>query len=254
MKKTTKILLGLLIATGILHLSLMYIPQFFSTDYISHDMELTTIGPNEGSTTMSKTIKDPFKHVVFTNDSSYYNNGIVFINRKSDNNIKHTTITCPNALAKLYSVKVANDTLYITMSKPTDKQLNETYSEDQCITSYSEIQIEMPGNLESITNASNFNIDIYNFEVDSFNIISPSHIITANNETKPNPFSPEFRMGIYRCKIKQLNNYSEAGIDVEESEIENLHQNRNTWSTNKGAELHMYNKLYSYDKELNMCE
>ena len=109
----------------------------------------------------------------------------------------------------------------------------------------------MPGELKSITNASYLDIDICNFEVDSFDIIYPNQATTTTtsgkDKTRPNPFYCDFEMGIYRCKIKQLNNYSEAKINVVESEIENLHQSQMTWSAYKVNDTHTHDKLNNYE-------
>ena len=106
------------------------------------------------------------------------------------------------------------------------------------------IKIEVIGDIESISNSSLYNIDIYNLEGDSLNILAPSYIKTSNNETKPNPFPSTYEIGLYRCNINQLNNYSDAGIDIIESNIKNLHQTRTTWSSNKGNFLHNNNRKH----------
>lgn len=212
MKKTSKILLGIIGGSWLLFICALFIPQCFEIERI--DSDTTESSPQAKSYT--KGINSPFKHIVINSSSNY--DIKIHCNTQTNGNAKNITQIQNKYYGKdLSSYKLVNDTLVINLATDENDETPSWLSSDLTITT--------PNNITEITSSPIINyIKIHNLKSEHLSIKN-----SDNEGDETNHYTSV--ISLVDCKIKYLNNHTNAEFDIVNSDIEYLHQGKKVWAT-----------------------
>lgn len=212
MKKTSKILLGIIGGSWLLFICALFIPQCFEIERI--DSDTTESSPQ--AKTYTKGINSPFKHIVINSSSNY--DIKIHCNTQTNGNAKNITQIQNKYYGKdLSSYKLVNDTLIINLATDENDETPSWLSSDLTITT--------PNNITEITSSPIINyIKIHNLKSEHLSIKN-----SDNEGDETNHYTSV--ISLVDCKIKYLNNHTNAEFDIVNSDIEYLHQGKKVWAT-----------------------
>lgn len=212
MKKTSKILLGIIGGSWLLFICALFIPQCFEIERI--DSDTTESSPQ--AKTYTKGINSPFKHIVINSSSNY--DIKIHCNTQTNGNAKNITQIQNKYYGKdLSSYKLVNDTLVINLATDENDETPSWLSSDLTITT--------PNNITEITSSPIINyIKIHNLKSEHLSIKN-----SDNEGDETNHYTSV--ISLVDCKIKYLNNHTNAEFDIVNSDIEYLHQGKKVWAT-----------------------
>lgn len=212
MKKTSKILLGIIGGSWLLFICALFIPQCFEIERI--DSDTTESSPQ--TKTYTKGINSPFKYIVINSSSNY--DIKIHCNTQTNGNAKNITQIQNKYYGKdLSSYKLVNDTLVINLATDENDETPSWLSSDLTITT--------PNNITEITSSPIINyIKIHNLKSEHLSIKN-----SDNEGDETNHYTSV--ISLVDCKIKYLNNHTNAEFDIVNSDIEYLHQGKKVWAT-----------------------
>ena len=212
MKKTSKILRGIIGGSWLLFICALFIPQCFEIERI--DSDTTESSPQ--AKTYTKGINSPFKHIVINSSSNY--DIKIHCNTQTNGNAKNITQIQNKYYGKdLSSYKLVNDTLIINLATDENDETPSWLSSDLTITT--------PNNITEITSSPIINyIKIHNLKSEHLSIKN-----SDNEGDETNHYTSV--ISLVDCKIKYLNNHTNAEFDIVNSDIEYLHQGKKVWAT-----------------------
>lgn len=214
MKKTSKILLGIIGGSWLLFICALFIPQCFEIEVERIDSDTTESSPQ--AKTYTKGINSPFKHIVINSSSNY--DIKIHCNTQTNGNTKNITQIQNKYYGKdLSSYKLVNDTLVINLANDENDENPSWLSSDLTITT--------PNNITEITSSPIINyIKIHNLKSEHLSIKN-----SDNEGDETNHYTSV--ISLVDCKIKYLNNHTNAEFDIVNSDIEYLHQGKKVWAT-----------------------
>lgn len=214
MKKTSKILLGIIGGSWLLFICALFIPQCFEIEVERIDSDTTKSSPQ--AKTYTKGINSPFKHIVINSSSNY--DIKIHCNTQTNGNAKNITQIQNKYYGKdLSSYKLVNDTLVINLANDENDENPSWLSSDLTITT--------PNNITEITSSPIINyIKIHNLKSEHLSIKN-----SDNEGDETNHYTSV--ISLIDCKIKYLNNHTNAEFDIVNSDIEYLHQGKKVWAT-----------------------
>lgn len=214
MKKTSKILLGIIGGSWLLFICALFIPQCFEIEVERIDSDTTESSPQ--AKTYTKGINSPFKHIVINSSSNY--DIKIHCNTQTNGNAKNITQIQNKYYGKdLSSYKLVNDTLVINLATDENDETPSWLSSDLTITT--------PNNITEITSSPIINyIKIHNLKSEHLSIKN-----SDNEGDVTNHYTSV--ISLVDCKIKYLNNLTNAEFDIVNSDIEYLHQGKKVWAT-----------------------
>lgn len=214
MKKTSKILLGIIGGSWLLFICALFIPQCFEIEVERIDSDTTKSSPQ--AKTYTKEINSPFKHIVINSSSNY--DIKIYCNTQTNGNAKNITQIQNKYYGKdLSSYKLVNDTLIINLATDENDETPSWLSSDLTITT--------PNNITEITSSPIINyIKIHNLKSEHLSIKN-----SDNEGDETNHYTSV--ISLIDCKIKYLNNHTNAEFDIVNSDIEYLHQDKKEWAT-----------------------
>lgn len=221
MKKTSKILLGIIGGSWLLFICALFIPQCFEIEVERIDSDTTESSPQ--AKTYTKGINSPFKYIVINSSSNYDIN--IHCNTQTNGDAKNITQIQNICYGKdLASYKLVNDTLIINLS--TDEKNDDAPSWHP-----SSLTITTPNDITAIASSPIINnIKIHNLKSEHFSI--------KNNNNKDDKINYHNSIiSLIDCEIKYLNNHTNAEFDIVNSDIEYLHQDKKVWATNNHLNL-----------------
>lgn len=221
MKKTSKILLGIIGGSWLLFICILFIPQCFEIEVERIDSDTTESSPQ--AKTYTKGINSPFKYIVINSSSNYDIN--IHCNTQTNGDAKNITQIQNICYGKdLASYKLVNDTLIINLS--TDEKNDDAPSWHP-----SSLTITTPNDITAIASSPIINnIKIHNLKSEHFSI--------KNNNNKDDKINYHNSIiSLIDCEIKYLNNHTNAEFDIVNSDIEYLHQDKKVWATNNHLNL-----------------
>ena len=214
MKKTSKILLGIIGGSWLLFICALFIPQCFEIEVERIDSDTTESSPQ--AKTYTEGINSPFKHIVINSSSNY--DIKIHCNTQTNGNAKNITQIQNKYYGKdLSSYKLVNDTLVINLATDENDETPSWLSSDLTITT--------PNNITEITSSPIINyIKIHNLKSEHLSIKN-----SDNEGDETNHYTSV--ISLVDCKIKYLNNHTNAEFDIVNSDIEYLHQGKKVWAT-----------------------
>lgn len=214
MKITSKILLGIIGGSWLLFICALFIPQCFEIEVERIDSDTTESSPQ--AKTYTKGINSPFKHIVINSSSNY--DIKIHCNTQTNGNAKNITQIQNKYYGKdLSSYKLVNDTLIINLANDENDENPSWLSSDLTITT--------PNNITEITSSPIINyIKIHNLKSEHLSIKN-----SDNEGDETNHYTSV--ISLVDCKIKYLNNHTNAEFDIVNSDIEYLHQGKKVWAT-----------------------
>ena len=180
MKKTSKILLGIIGGSWLLFICALFIPQCFEIEVERIDSDTTESSPQ--AKTYTKEINSPFKHIVINSSSNY--DIKIYCNTQTTGNAKNITQIQNKYYGKdLSSYKLVNDTLVINLATDENDETPSWLSSDLTITT--------PNNITEITSSPIINyIKIHNLKSEHLSIKNSDN---EGDETKHRCQSSIFR-------------------------------------------------------------
>ena len=218
MKKTSKILLGIIGGSWLLFICALFIPQCFEIERI--DSDTTESSPQ--AKTYTKGINSPFKYIVINSSSNYDIN--IHCNTQTNGDAKNITQIQNIRYGKdLASYKLVNDTLIINLATDENGDAPSWHP--------SSLTITTPNDITAIASSPIINnIKIHNLKSEHFSI--------KNNNNKDDKINYHNSIiSLIDCEIKYLNNHTNAEFDIVNSDIEYLHQDKKVWATNNHLNL-----------------
>jgi len=220
MKKTSKILLGIIGGSWLLFICVLFIPQCFEIEVERIDSDTTESSPQ--AKTYTKGISSPFKYIVINSSSNYDIN--IHCNTQTNGDAKNITQIQNICYGKdLASYKLVNDTLIINLATDENGDVPSWHP--------SSLTITTPNDITEIASSPIINnIKIHNLKSEHFSI--------KNNNNKDDKINYHNSIiSLIDCEIKYLNNHTNAEFDIVNSDIEYLHQDKKVWATNNHLNL-----------------
>lgn len=220
MKKTSKILLGIIGGSWLLFICALFIPQCFEIEVEQIDSDTTESSPQ--AKTYTKGINSPFKYIVINSSSNYDIN--IHCNTQTNGDAKNITQIQNIRYGKdLASYKLVNDTLIINLATDENGDAPSWHP--------SSLTITTPNDITAIASSPIINnIKIHNLKSEHFSI--------KNNNNKDDKINYHNSIiSLIDCEIKYLNNHTNAEFDIVNSDIEYLHQDKKVWATNNHLNL-----------------
>lgn len=220
MKKTSKILLGIIGGSWLLFICALFIPQCFEIEVERIDSDTTESSPQ--AKTYTKGINSPFKYIVINSSSNYDIN--IHCNTQTNGDAKNITQIQNIRYGKdLASYKLVNDTLIINLATDENGDAPSWHP--------SSLTITTPNDITAIASSPIINnIKIHNLKSEHFSI--------KNNNNKDDKINYHNSIiSLIDCEIKYLNNHTNAEFDIVNSDIEYLHQDKKVWATNNHLNL-----------------
>lgn len=220
MKKTSKILLGIIGGSWLLFICVLFIPQCFEIEVERIDSDTTESSPQ--AKTYTKGINSPFKYIVINSSSNY--DIKIHCNTQTNGDAKNITQIQNICYGKdLASYKLVNDTLIINLATDENGDAPSWHP--------SSLTITTPNDITEIASSPIINnIKIHNLKSEHFSI--------KNNNNKDDKINYHNSIiSLIDCEIKYLNNHTNAKFDIVNSDIEYLHQDKKVWATNNHLNL-----------------